>query len=140
MAKTTISPARPKEQASADTMPDLEVALSKARAASVLLKADADYLDIPVSLERDSEECIRAWIQDFGFDALDAALEEAEVARQKIPGMTTWWPAGAQKRKTGNPVPAFGGLAGELLAAQARPEGARPVRKPRMRTAKRRAA
>ena len=63
---------------------DLEIALSKARAARVLLRADADYLQIPIRLKPgESEEEIREWIQGFAFDALDAALEEADAARQK---------------------------------------------------------
>jgi hypothetical protein len=65
----------------------LEIALSKARAASILLKADADYLQIPVSLKpEESEQDIREWIAGFAHDALDDALEEAEAARRKIQG------------------------------------------------------
>jgi hypothetical protein len=67
--------------------PDLEIALSKARAARILLRADADYLQIPVSLKPgESEQEIRSWIESFAFDALDAALDEAEAARRKIQG------------------------------------------------------
>jgi hypothetical protein len=66
---------------------DLEIALSKARAARILLGANADYLQIPVSLNPgESEEEIRGWIQSFAFEALDAALQEAEAAREKILG------------------------------------------------------
>jgi hypothetical protein len=85
-AKPTIPEALP------PGVPDLEIALSKARAASVLLKSDADYLDIPVRLERDTEEVIRGWIRGFAFDALDAALEEAEAARRAVQGPLIWGP------------------------------------------------
>lgn len=76
---------------------DLEIALSKARAVRILLRADADYLQLPISLAPgESEEEIRGWIQNFAFDALDAALEEAEAARHKLQG-----PAVFGKRKEG---------------------------------------
>jgi DNA-binding PucR family transcriptional regulator len=65
---------------------DLEFALSKARAARILVQADADYLQIPVFLKPGEEKDIRAWIQSFAEDALDEALEEAEEARQRIQG------------------------------------------------------
>lgn len=77
--------------------PALEIALRKARAASILLKADADYLQIPVRLEPGEEKGIRAWIQDFAFDALAAALEEAEAARREAQGPPMFGP----KRKAG---------------------------------------
>jgi hypothetical protein len=67
--------------------PDLEIALSKARAARILLRAGADYLQLPVPLKPgESEQEIRSWIESFAFDALDAALDEAEAARRKIQG------------------------------------------------------
>jgi hypothetical protein len=68
---------------------EITIALSKARAARILLRADADYLQIPVVLKPDeSEQLVREWIESFAFDALDAALEEAEAARQKLFGAT----------------------------------------------------
>ena len=99
MSTKSIAPKPAPAKARPIDASDLEIALSKARAASALLKADGDYLDIPVALPRDTEETIRAWIQDFAFEALDAALEEAEAARQKIPGMRTAWPRPSAKRK-----------------------------------------
>ena len=70
---------------------DLEIALSKARAARILLAADVDYLQIPVSLNpRESEEEIHAWIHGFAFEALDAALKEADAARQRVHGPPRW--------------------------------------------------
>jgi hypothetical protein len=65
---------------------DLEIALSKARAARILLQADADYLQLPVCLKPGDEAAVRGWIRGFAFDALDAALDEAEAARQQVHG------------------------------------------------------
>jgi len=68
----------------------LEIALSKARSARILLEvcaAGGDYLQIPVVLKPGEKvEDIRGWIQSFAFDALDTALEEAEAARQQEHG------------------------------------------------------
>jgi len=64
---------------------DLEIALSKARAASILLAAIPEYLQIPAGDITDEQaEGVYGWIQNFAHDALDAALEEAEAARRKL--------------------------------------------------------
>jgi hypothetical protein len=77
-------------------VPELEVALSKARAARILLEAGepgGDYLQIPVPLKPgETAEELRGWIRGFAFDALDAALEEAEAVRQKVQGPPMWGP------------------------------------------------
>jgi hypothetical protein len=62
------------------------LALSKARAARVLLMACAhgsDYFQMPVYLSKDDERDTRAWLESFGFDALEAALDEADAAFRK---------------------------------------------------------
>jgi len=78
---------------------DLEIAISKARAAGILLRADADYLQIPVYLNRgETEQDIRAWIKGFSFEALDAALEEAKAARRKLMGRKLDFAAGPGRK------------------------------------------
>jgi hypothetical protein len=63
---------------------DVMIALSKARAASVLLDVCAhgsDYLHMPTTLlSAQAEADVRDWIRHFAQDALDAALDEAEAA------------------------------------------------------------
>lgn len=74
---------------------DLSIALSKARAARILLRCDDDFLQIPIILKPgEKEEDVREWIQIFAFNALDEALEEAEVECQKLLG-----PPRSPKRK-----------------------------------------
>jgi hypothetical protein len=58
------------------------IALSRARAASVLLKVlndGDDYLQIPVRLTADEETETREWLVDIAEDALGDALAEAEA-------------------------------------------------------------
>ncbi len=77
----------------------LELAIDKARAAAILLRADADYLQIPVRLNnREDEKGVRGWIESFAFDALDAALEEAEAERRKILGRELDFAAGPGRK------------------------------------------
>ncbi|MDO8474594.1 MAG: hypothetical protein Q7W02_00120 [Candidatus Rokubacteria bacterium] len=63
---------------------DLETALSKARAAAVLLRTDS--LDMPPGLTVDEQQEIGDWINGFAMDALEEALKEAEAAREKYLG------------------------------------------------------
>lgn len=76
--------------------PALEIALSRARAARILLEAaevGGDYLQIPVRLKPgETAEELRGWIRGFAFDVLDAALAEAEVARREVQGPPMWGP------------------------------------------------
>ena len=66
---------------------DLEIALSKARAASLLLKAIPDYLQIPdVDISDEEEKEAYGWIENIAQDALDAALKAMEDAREKFLG------------------------------------------------------
>lgn len=66
---------------------DVVIALSKARAASILLRATDDYLQIPVYLRAgEDEKTIRDWIKSIAEDALDDALAEAEAAFCKTSG------------------------------------------------------
>jgi len=62
----------------------LEVEFSKARAATVLLRTDS--LEMPQGLTADEEQEIGNWINGFAMDALEAALKEAEAAREKFLG------------------------------------------------------
>ena len=78
---------------------DLSIALCKARAARILLRCDDDFLEIPIFLKPgEKEEDVREWIRIFAFDALDAALEEAEGAYQKLQGAAIVPPPARQPR------------------------------------------
>jgi hypothetical protein len=76
----------------------LELALLRARAARLLLTADADSLELPILEPGEDEKNIRDWIQDFAFTALDAALADANAARRSLHGPGKW--DAAPKRKT----------------------------------------
>ena len=59
------------------------LALSRARAAAVLLKVlndGRDYLQIPVRMTEGEETETRAWMIDIAEDAPDASIDEAEAA------------------------------------------------------------
>lgn len=55
-------------------------ALREARAAQILLAADAVYLQLPVLRDGETEEEVREQIQHIAFQALGAALQEAGAA------------------------------------------------------------
>jgi len=62
----------------------LECAISKARAAVVLLRTES--LEMPQGLGAGEEQEIGDWINGFAMDALDEALKDAEAAREKFLG------------------------------------------------------
>jgi len=77
------------EGKSRDDAVDLEVALSQAWAARILLAANSDkgILEMPRSLPAgETEDNIRGWIEGFAFDKLDDALKGIEAARKKLCG------------------------------------------------------